>query len=127
MALKLVQKAIDQVMRTTNPTLRLAGYMLNMVQSRRSLHKAYESLLRKTYGSKVFTTTIPDWNDFAEALTARQPISFYKPSSDAAKLIERLALELVKRIHRQSKLPPEFQFSNSKRSQAEQAHHEVNA
>ncbi|MCA9186157.1 MAG: ParA family protein [Planctomycetales bacterium] len=106
-----VQKAIDRVLRTTNPTLRLAGYVLNMVQARRSLHAAYEDLLRQTYGNKVFATTIPDWNDFAEALTARKPISQYKPKSPAAKAIESLARELIDRVSELYRRPPEFQFT----------------
>ena len=106
-----VQKAIDRVLRTTNPTLRLAGYVLNMVQVRRSLHSAYEDLLRQTYGNKVFTTTLPDWNDFAEALTARRPVSHYKPSSPAAKAIACLARELIDRVTELYRRPPEFQYS----------------
>ena len=104
-----VQKAIDKVIRTTNPSLRFLGYVLNMVQARRSLHKAYEELLRDTYGDKVFATMLPDWNDFAEALTARQPITFYKPNSNAAKAIDTLAVELSKRLIALYRRPPEFQ------------------
>ncbi len=114
-----VQKAIDTVLRTTNPTLRLAGYVLNMVQARRSLHKAYETLLRDTYGRKVFLTTLPDWNDFAEALSARKPISFYKPHCPAAKAIECLANELMERITKLRCRPPEFQRMNGPKSPAD--------
>jgi len=117
-----VQNAIDTVLRTTNPTLRLAGYVLNMVNARRSLHKAYEELLRNTYGQKVFATTIPDWNDFAESLTARKPISLYKPRSPAAKVIEALAKELTGRIAELYKRPPEFQSSINRRNSAASLH-----
>ena len=80
-----VQQAIDTVIKTTNPTLRFAGYVLNMVKEKRALHRAYEDLLRQTYGKKVFTVTLPDWNDYAEALTVRKPISFFRPNSPASK------------------------------------------
>jgi chromosome partitioning protein len=116
-----VQNAVDMVLRTTNPTLRFAGYVLNMVQARRSLHKAYETMLRDTYGSKVFEVTLPDWNDFAEALTARQPISFYKPSSPAAKAIEQLAKEMLNRVYLLYKRPPELQ-RNPMRNQRQSLH-----
>lgn len=108
-----VQKAIDTVLRTTNPTLRLAGYVLNMVQARRSLHAAYEELLRTTYGHRVFTATVPDWNDFAESLTARLPVSLYKPNSPAAKAIQLLARELIDRVSDLYKRPPEFTYSGN--------------
>lgn len=108
-----VQHAIDRVLRTTNPTLRFAGYVLNMVQAKRSLHKAYENLLRETYGVKVLKTTVPDWNDYAESLTARSPVSLYRPRSPAAKIIENLALELSERIATLYKQPPEFQSNTA--------------
>jgi chromosome partitioning protein len=109
-----VQKAIDTVLRTTNPTLRMAGYMLNMVQARRSLHAAYEELLRATYGQRVFAATIPDWTDFAEALTARLPISYYKPQSPAAKAMQSISRELIDRISRLYQRPPEFQYQGTR-------------
>ena len=111
-----VQRAIDRVLRTTNPTLRLAGYVLNKVQSRRSLHDLYEELLRDTYGKKVVNAILPDWNDFAESLTARQPVSMYRPSSLAAKRIELLAKELMSRMDDLHRRPPEFQNSGRRGS-----------
>ena len=108
--LKPVQQTIDTVMRTTNPTLRFAGYILNMVQSNVALHQAYEELLRNTYGSKVFKTRIPQWIDFVYAVTDRKPISYYKPNSDAAKVIQTLGRELIDRMTELHAKPPEFQF-----------------
>lgn len=110
--LKEVQKAIDAVLRTTNPTLRFTGYVLNMVKAKRSLHASYEQLLRSTYGEKVFETTVPDWNYFAESLSARQPISFYRPSSGANKVIRKLADELFERSLELWRQPPEFQYND---------------
>ena len=104
-----VQQAIDTALKTTNPTLRFAGYVLNMVKEKRALHRAYEELLRQTYGDKVFAVTLPDWNDFAEALTVRKPISYFRPSSDAAKRMQLLAKELVDRVSELNRRPPEFQ------------------
>ena len=104
-----VQQAIDTVLRTTNPSLRFAGYVLNMVKDRRALHRAYEELLRQTYGRKVFSVTLPDWNDYAEALTVRKPISFFRPSSEASIRLSALAKELIDRISELNRKPPEFQ------------------
>ena len=115
-----VRKAIDEVLRTTNPSIRLAGYVLNMVQARRSLHKAYENLLRRTYEEKVFEVMIPDWNDFAESLTARKPISYYKPGSRAASVMEQFAKELFVRIRKLHMRPPEFQHLHPKQSSKRQ-------
>ncbi|MEP3480180.1 MAG: ParA family protein [Fuerstiella sp.] len=112
-----VQRAVDRVLQSTNPKLRFVGYVLNMVQARRSLHASYEALLRKTYGPKVFNTTVPDWNDFAEALTARSPVSLYKPQSKASQVTAALAVELVKRMEAARKRPPELQIRRQQKSQ----------
>lgn len=115
-----VQRAIDRVLQSTNPKLRFAGYVLNMVQARRSLHASYEALLRKTYGGKVFQTTVPDWNDFAEALTARSPVSLYKPHCKASQITGKLAIELVNRMEAARKRPPERQSIRRKETQQKQ-------
>jgi len=106
-----VQQAIDTVLRTTNPSLRFAGYVLNMVKEKRSLHRAYEALLRETYGNKVFDVTLPDWNDFAEALTVRKPISYFRPNSLASKRFGDLARELIERVSELNAKPPQFQYA----------------
>ena len=122
-----VQQAIDTVMRTTNPTLRFAGYVLNMVKEKRALHRAYEDLLRQTYGSKVFGVTLPDWNDYAEALTVRKPISFFRPNSLASKRFADLARELIDRVTDLNKKPPEFQYATRTQQQTKQKQREVEA
>ena len=112
-----VQKALDRVLTTTNPKLRFSGYILNMVQARRSLHQAYEERLRKRYGEKVFATTVPDWNDFAESLSARQPVSFYRRSSPAAQVMGQLAGELAARIQQSFRQTPMLQFRPQHRTE----------
>ena len=115
-----VQQAIDTVLRTTNPSLRFAGYVLNMVKEKRALHRAYEDLLRNTYGHKVFDVTLPDWNDYAEALTVRKPISHFRPSSLAAKRFADLARELIDRVSDLNRKPPEFQYNIHRRQMSRQ-------
>ena len=106
-----VQKAIDEVIRSMNPSLRFAGYLLNQVDARLSLHQAYEQILRSSYSSKVFKQTIPKLVAYAEAVSARQPVSMYRPNSAAATTIEKVAKELSVRIIELYKRPPEFQFA----------------
>lgn len=105
-----VQQAMDAVIRSTNPTLRFAGYLLNQVDARLSLHQAYEHILRNAYGSKVFSQTIPKLVAFAESVSARQPVSLYRPTSNAAVVTEKVAKELSVRIVELYKKPPEFQY-----------------
>jgi chromosome partitioning protein len=81
-----------------NPRLRLLGYLLTMVQSRLGLHAAYERQLRLLYGGEVFATKIPRAKDFAEAVSARLPITSWKPRSVGAQAISELADEMEQRI-----------------------------
>ncbi|GAB5407253.1 MAG: ParA family protein [Aureliella sp.] len=104
-----VQRAVDAVLRSTNPGLRFAGYLLNQVDGRLSLHQVYESILRQAYGSKVFLQTIPKLVAYAEAVSARQPVSFYRPKSPAATVIQSVAKELSVRVIELYKRPPELQ------------------
>lgn len=104
-----VQHAIDAVLRTTNPSLRFAGYLLNQVDSRLSLHQAYEQILRGAYGMKVFQRSIPKLVAYAESVSARQPVSIYRPKSPAALITEQVAKEMSHRIMELYKQPPQFQ------------------
>lgn len=106
-----VQKAVNAVIQSTNPKLRFAGYLLNQVDARLSLHQAYEEILRNAYGNKVFEQTIPKLVAFAESVSARRPISQYRPNSNAATVTQRVAKELSVRIVDLYKNPPELQYA----------------
>lgn len=119
-----IQKSIDAVLTRVNRSLRMAGYLLNMVNLRLSLHKAYEGLLRRLYGDKVFTTMLPLATHFKEAIAERKPITMYKPRCAAAKSIKALAEELMERIAALSQQPTEYQYAgNVWPNGPEQPHH----
>ncbi|MEM8669334.1 MAG: ParA family protein [Planctomycetota bacterium] len=109
-----VQKAIDHVLQTTNPNLKLAGYLLNLVNKRLSIHKAYEALLRELYEEKVFKTRMPLSTHFKEAIAARKPITEYKPKSVAAEATRSLGKELLKRMKTLDARPAEFEYAGNK-------------
>lgn len=92
-----VQEAFAAVQGGPNPTLRLAGYLLTMVDKRLTVHATYEALLREMYGSAVFTHVVPRAKDFVEAVASRQPVSAYKPKGAAAKALQAVAAELLER------------------------------
>lgn len=95
-----IQETVSRVLTEANPNLKLAGYLLTMVNGRRSLHRAYEELLRTSHGEKVFGVTIPDAAVFAESIPKRLPLSHFKPRCAAAKSIRDFADELKTRIAR---------------------------
>jgi len=92
-----IDQTFQAVRASTNGHLQLAGYLLTMVK-RRAMHRAYEELLRKSYGNKVFTVTIPDAAVFTEAIPKGLPLSHFKPNTVAGRSIRDLAAELQSRI-----------------------------
>jgi chromosome partitioning protein len=96
--LEPVQEAMTEVQARSNPSLRLAGYLVTMFDKRLGIHLAYEGLLREMYGLDVFASTFPLMKDFKEAVASRKPISHHKPKSAAAKAVRAIADELVARI-----------------------------
>jgi chromosome partitioning protein len=92
-------EATIKLARKLNPSLKVSGILLTMVDRRTSLSPAIERQAREKYGELVFKTTIPDTTKLAEAPTFGEPISTYAPSSPAAKAYEALALEVKELYH----------------------------
>ncbi|MBX9626144.1 MAG: ParA family protein [Gemmataceae bacterium] len=105
-----VQRAIDLALTRANPDLRLAGYLLTMVQKRLGVHLAYEQQLRQLYGDDVFAGMVPLAKDFKEAVAARAPLSHYKPRCAAAKVMAAIADELAARLDRLRAEKPRFLY-----------------
>jgi chromosome partitioning protein len=102
-----IQRAIDLALARYNPNLRMLGYLVTLRQ-RLAIHDAYEMQLRNLYGSHVFETSFPLKKDFKEAIAERMPIHFLRPRSGAAKDVNAIASEILKRIPAARSLPPEF-------------------
>jgi chromosome partitioning protein len=79
-----------------NPKLQPLGFVLTMV-GRLTIHQAYRQQIRSLYKDAVFETEIPYLRDYKEAITYGMPVGQYKSQSPAAKVIRRLAEELLER------------------------------
>jgi chromosome partitioning protein len=95
-----VRAAVSAVQADANPGLRLAGYLITMYDKRLGIHLAYEAMLREMFEADVFTTQFPLAKDFKEAVASRQPVSYYKPRSAAAKAMQLVSDELLSRLDR---------------------------
>lgn len=93
-----VQESIAMVRSMQNPGLELLGYLLTMVQPRRTIHQLYEERLRALYGADVFAARVPESVDYVEAIARRMPIAQYKPKGAGAKAIQAVATELEARV-----------------------------
>jgi chromosome partitioning protein len=102
-----IQRAIDLALEKYNPNLRMLGYLVTLRQ-RLAIHDAYEQQLRKLYGTHVFETSFPLKKDFKEAIADRMPIHFLRPRSGAAKDVDAIASEILRRVPLARSLPPEY-------------------
>jgi chromosome partitioning protein len=93
-----VQESVNMVLSGPNPGLKLLGYLITMFNSRMSIHKAYEGMLREMYGPLVFSAMVPLAADYKEAIAQRKPVAQYKPKGAPAKAIQALAAELLSRL-----------------------------
>lgn len=92
-----VCRAVEQAQQV-NRRLHLAGFLLNMVNARLSIHMAYEAMLRQVYGVTVFAARLPYATQFKEAVSLRKPLSIAKPRCAAAKAVASAGDELMARI-----------------------------
>jgi chromosome partitioning protein len=100
-----VQDSVARVVSGPNPGVRLLGYLITMVQPRRSIHQLYEGQLRSAYGDDVFAARVPEAVEFVEAVARRLTVAQYKPRGAAAKAMNVLAEELLARLEPQAVAP----------------------
>ena len=93
-----VAESVDLVLSGPNQDLKPLGYLITMMNVRKSIHKLYEETLRAQYGSQVFETRMTEAVDYVEALNQRLPVAPYKPRGAAAKTMKALADELISRL-----------------------------
>jgi chromosome partitioning protein len=93
-----VERSINLVRATVNPRLGMLGLVITMFGARKSVHQAYEAILRETYGDSVFSTCLPHAIDFPEATMHHRPLSWHKPKSASTKALAALADEFMGRI-----------------------------
>jgi chromosome partitioning protein len=93
-----VERSINLVRATINPRLAMLGVLVSMFGARKSVHLAYDALLRETYGEAVFATRVPHAIDLPEATMKHTPLPWYKPRSAAAKALLAVAGEVLDRL-----------------------------
>jgi chromosome partitioning protein len=89
-----VVNAMEEVQRSTNPQLRLAGYVVSRFKQRRAYHQAYLAELRRQFGPQAFETVVPDLAAYEKAVTDRIPITLHSPRSHASTIARNLFDEL---------------------------------
>ena len=96
---------IERVKQRVNPKLRLLGIIINRYNTRRKIEQLYQKILQETYDKELFKTVFPDNVPYIESITAKTPITFYKPKSRQATAYKEFAREVIKRCqNKKSKL-----------------------
>lgn len=100
---------IREVRRGANPSLRIEGVVLTMIDGRNRLSQQVESDARSTLGELVFKTTIPRNVRLSEAPSYAQPVLSYDSASKGAEAYRALAVEVLERHPVKSRLDQEVQ------------------
>ena len=91
-----LMQTIGKVRQYINPSLRIDGILLNIVDNRTNLAKSTADALRKNFGSviKIYRSSIPMAVKAAEVASKGVSIYKYEPSSPAAKAYAEFAKEV---------------------------------
>ena len=90
-------QTIGKVRREINPSLKVEGILLTLVDGRTNLARSTQEVIRKNFGSalNVFTATIPIAVKVAEAAAKGKSIYAYKADSIAAVAYKSLTKEVL--------------------------------
>ncbi len=90
-------QTIGKVRRQINPSLKVEGIVLTLVDNRTNLARSTQEVIRKNFGSSlnVFKTTIPIAVKAAEAAAEGKSIYAYEADSAAASAYESLTKEVL--------------------------------
>ena len=91
-----LMQTIGKVRQYINPSLRIDGILLNIVDNRTNLAKSTADALRKNFGSviKIYRSSIPMAVKAAEVASKGVSIYKYDPSSPVAKAYAEFAKEV---------------------------------
>ena len=97
-ALEGISELLDTIERircALNPVLEIEGVLLTMFDERTNLAQQVTAELKRFFGEKLFTTTIPRNVRLAEAPSHGKPAILYDPKSRGAESYIQLAKEIV--------------------------------
>jgi chromosome partitioning protein len=91
---------IERVKQRVNPKLKLMGIVVNRYNTRRKIEQLYRKLLQETYNKELFKTVFHDNVPYVESITAKTPITHYRPKSAQAAAYKHFAREVIKRCQK---------------------------
>jgi chromosome partitioning protein len=101
-------------MQQVNRRLVVEGVLISLYNSRRAIEQTIATTLRVSAGIPVLDVHIKNSARYRESITARQPITHYKPGSEQAAAFEKLAQHLIHEAPTASKQPQEAPIAYAK-------------
>ena len=89
---------ISRIQKRSNQKLKVLGIVVNHFNNRRKMENIYLGALKKTFTSQMFQTIFRNHVPFAEAATAKTPITSYKPHSAQAAAFRQFSQEVIDRV-----------------------------
>jgi len=89
---------IKRVQQRVNPRLKLLGIVINRYNTRRGMENLYHKILYETFNSRMFQTVFRDNVPYVEAVTAKLPITLYRPNSVQADVCRKFTQEVINRV-----------------------------
>ena len=90
-----LRDAITKIKKRANPKLKIMGYLISKLDSRRKLEEVYHDTILESFKDKVFKVSLKNSVKYTEAATFKKPITLYLPSSEQAKVYHKLAQEII--------------------------------
>lgn len=92
-------EAIEAASTAVNHKLSFLRAVINKIDMRMSVHKSSVEYLRRSFGDKIFDTTIPMNTDIQKAESDRLTVIRYNPHCNGARKFKTLADELLEIIN----------------------------
>jgi chromosome partitioning protein len=87
-----LQRLLETIERMggVNHRLRVEGVLISLYNGRRTVERTFEQALARHPGIRVLPVHIKNSAKYREAIAARKPITFYRPTSEYADVFRRL-------------------------------------
>lgn len=89
---------IIKIRKRANPNLRILGFVINKLNSTRSIEQTYLNMIKEKFKPLVFETELRNSVKYLEATSARIPITHYQPRSEQAEHYRQLLREIQQRL-----------------------------
>lgn len=94
-----LMRTIEMVRSGLNHDLALGGVLMTMFDGRTNLSQQVVDEVRGHFGDLAYSTVIPRTVRLSEAPSYGQPITEFDPTSRGARAYQRLAREVIRRLH----------------------------